>query len=353
MFLRTFVRQVCCAKGVVVTGVTGVSNQNDERNAKLRRLRGLAISPAKQAEYAIELLQEVDKAKRGKLIGEREIIQAALRTLVNHPLDSAREVLLALYQRFAENGLMYDAGSYTRASALAALRPTLFQGDLPMLIEAVETYEFPPPEFKEEAAPLRATALAAINELDDFVARFHATRLLADEHTDRMSGEPALSAIRVLGSQGELLPLYYYVMQPPTQSLPELVAEALRLLTTLPEALLHGLRKRYAVSPHDVILAGLFDLLLDHESGPHAEAELTEFLRRTDRYDAYQYLVTGVVSRAATGRDLFLPALLAYAAFEQKREKVMILIDTLSILSHNPKIAALLKKLEQRQATRS
>ncbi|MEZ4712607.1 MAG: hypothetical protein R3A44_35795 [Caldilineaceae bacterium] len=325
-----------------------MSDAKEERKAKLRRLRGLAMSPDKQAEYAVELLQEVNDAKRGKLIGERETIQAALRVLANHPTEAARDVLMTVYARFAENGPLYDAGAYARSLILAALRPTLFQADLPLMIAAVETYEFPPPQFKEEAAPLRATALVAINELDDFVARFHATRLLADEHTDRMSGEPALSAIRVLGSQGELLPLYYYVMQPTTQTLPELVAESLRLLTNLPAALLPALQARYAESPHDVVLAGLFDLLLDHEAGPHDEEFLMGFLRKTNRHDAYQYLITAIVSRAATGRELFLAALLAYAEHEHKHEKAIMLVDTLSILSHNAEIAALLRKLELR-----
>ena len=325
-----------------------MSDAKEERKAKLRRLRGLAISPAKQAEYAVELLQEVNDAKRGKLIGERETIQAALRVLANHPSEAARDVLMAVYARFAENGPLYDAGAYARALILSALRPTLLQTDLPLMIAAAETYEFPPPQFKEEAAPLRATAVIAISELDDHAARFHATRLLADEYTDPMSGEPALSAIRVLGSQGEQLPLYYYVMQPASQTLPELVAESLRLLTDLPAELLPGLQARYAESAHDVVLAGLFDLLLDHESGPYGKAYLIEFLRKTDREDAYQYLITAIVSRAATGRELFLMPLLDYAEHERKHTKVIMLVDALSILSHNTQIATLLRKLEQR-----
>jgi hypothetical protein len=50
---------------------------------------------------------------------------------------------------------------------------------------------------------LRAGALLILNELDDSLAGFEATRLLVDGLTDPMSGEPALTAVRALASQGQ------------------------------------------------------------------------------------------------------------------------------------------------------
>lgn len=62
--------------------------------------------------------------------------------------------------------------------------------------------------------------------------------------------------------------------------LPELVSESLRNLTTLPEDLLPGIIDRYQEIPHDVILIGLFDLLLEHESVPHGRDIVERIFRK-------------------------------------------------------------------------
>lgn len=53
--------------------------------------------------------------------------------------------------------------------------------------------------------------LALLETIDTALASYHSVRLLNDLHTSRMSGEPALSAVRFLANQGQFLPLYGFV----------------------------------------------------------------------------------------------------------------------------------------------
>jgi len=215
-----------------------------------------------------------------------------------------------------------------------------------LFVQAVETYEFLPPSFEEEGVLLRSAALLAINELDDRLARFHATRLLADDYTDRMSGEPAITAVRVLGTQDELLPLYYYVMQAEGRTLPDVVSEALRQLTNLPVDLLPGLIERYHETPQDVILLSLFDLLLEHSEGVQGRDFIIDFLRQTRRRAVYRYLVSIIV---ASSNELLLNDLLDAARFEQDRDKVDILVKALEIVSHVKEVAEFLELVAGRR----
>src|SRR5690606_6177969 len=144
----------------------------------------------------------------------------------------------------------------------------------------------------EEGAALRSAALNALADVDEDLARYQAVRLLADRYTDPMSGEPALTAARLLDAYEESTVLYLYVMQELAPPVPEVLSEALRGLIRLPEACLPGVIERYRETPHAVVLVGLFDLLLQHRSGPHSWAFMRAFLRSTQQVDAYQYLVT-------------------------------------------------------------
>jgi hypothetical protein len=214
-----------------------------------------------------------------------------------------------------------------------------------LLLRAVTTYERLPPSFKEEAIPLRMIGLVALNELDDELARYHATRLLADENTDPMSGEPALTAVKVLAAQEAALPLYYYASQPPAGQSPEILSECLRSLLHIPTALVPGLVERHGASPSDLVLAGLFDLLLSHENGPLGRDYLLDFLRATGRHAAYHYLVALIVAQA---KATLLPDLLDLARYEQKQARIEILVEALSVLDHDPAVADLLEKLRKR-----
>jgi len=102
-----------------------------------------------------------------------------------------------------------------------------------------------------------------LNDVDEQLAAYHAVRLLTDEHTSPLSGEPAITAAQTLAMQGQYLPLYGYAVRTDATS-PEIVAECLRSLKGVPLSVLRPLVDRYIASPHEIIVLGLFELLLEH-----------------------------------------------------------------------------------------
>ena len=200
------------------------------------RLNSLASAPNAQSDFAVSLLQPRQK---------RDVLLAALKVLIKNPTPAAREPIRQLFEHFSADGRKRDPGAFMRRAVLDAWRPVALPADVPLLLQAVNTYEFLPPGFKEDAILLRTGALLILNELDDTLAGFEATRLLVDGFSDPMSGEPALTAVRVLASQEQTLPLYLYAMQANDAALPEVVSECLRSLTGAPAALIPGIIARH------------------------------------------------------------------------------------------------------------
>jgi hypothetical protein len=297
-----------------------------ESVSKLAALRH--DSPA-QAAYALTLLD----AKNGL-----EAVRAALDVLAKHPQEAARPKLRALYEHYAAHNGTRDVGAYTRSAILKALRSVARPADTDILLAAVTTYEFPPPAFAEEAGLLRGVALVILNEVDEQLARYFATRLLADGYAERMSGEPALTAAKALASQEEWLPIYFYAVQNADGGQPEVTAECLRQLTAAPLPVVHELIKQFGAGENLPALVGLFDLLLQHRSGPQGIDYLIDFLKTTRDMDLYRYLCMVM----ATSPEASVRAALAAAGrFEQARAKLEILRDALVLAPPDPALAEL------------
>lgn len=293
-------------------------------NSALQQLHDLAPDVCAQAEYALTLL-----APRTR----RDALMAALDVLAQTPTPAARIPLLDLYAHFADQQGKRDPGAYVRSAVLQALRPMVEPGDRDLLLIAVTTYEYSPPDFTDDACLLRAAGLIALSDVDDELSRYHAVRLLADmENTEKMSGEPAVTAALVLGAQHELTPLFFYAMRPAHADYGEVMADSLRQLTALPPAMIPGLLVRHGESEDAIVLLGLFDLLLAHESGPQGIDYINDFLAATRQYDVYRYLVTAMI---ASGNQTLLNTLLASARYERDKEKITILTRALALMAGN------------------
>jgi len=295
---------------------------------QLQQLRALATTPREQAAYAMALLDQRNGA---------ETVLTALQALQRTPLPAAREPLWQLYHYYSERGQRQDPAAYLRAAILRALREIVLPADIEQLASVTNTFVFPPPDFKEEGAMLRSTALLALNELEDELGRYHAVRLLANEHTDAMSGEPALTAAKVLATHNEMLPLYFYVMQDGARTLPEVVSACLSNLVTLRADLVPGLVARYQESANEVILVGLFDLLLNHQAGPQAMPFLEQFLASSPHFDAYRYLV---VTMATSGKGALLDLLLDASHLITDRRRGTLLLEGLQLIADREERAA-------------
>lgn len=304
------------------------------QTAQVQQLRALATDSQAQATFAVTLLD----ARQGP-----EVVLAAVQTLTRNPWPAARPALLELYDYYSGRGQKLDSAAYIRAAILRALREVVLPADIGFLVQATETFVFPPPSFTEEGAMLRSPALLALAALDDNLARYHAVRLLANQHTDAMSGEPALTAAKVLAAQGEDLPLYFYVMQDGARVLPEVVSTCLSNLTTLRVDLLPGILKRYGDAKQEVVLVGLFDLLLNHRAGIQGIDFITRFLQQSQHLDAYRYLVVTMVT---SGKRDVVQYLLTASQVALSKSKVAILREALTlVMDHEPAVARFLEQL--------
>lgn len=311
-------------------------------SAAAANLAALRDDPVRQAEAALELLDP----KNGL-----EAVRAALSVLAHHPLEQARPRLSALYEHYAANNGVRDVGAYTRTAILHALRPVLRPVDTALLVSAVTTYEFPPPEHAEEAGILRGSAVALLSQVDEQLAHFFATRLLADGYTERMSGEPALTAVRTLTALGEDLPLYFYAVQDAEQSPPEVVAECLRNLTGVPLPVVDELVKQYGAGRNLPALVGLFELLLEHQSGPCRLDFLGDFLRTTRDLDLYRYLAT--LMATSPSREV-RSALVQAVRDERGADKQAVIQEVMDLAPEQSEFAELRKeRLPPQQGARS
>ncbi len=286
---------------------------------KLRRLKDLTATPEAQLDYALALLATEFR---------QDLIDEALAVLATAPEDArARAALLEAYARFEGASSRGDQGCYGRMALLRALRPLARREDAALLAHAASTYEFLPPGRSEVAAGLRSTALVVLNDVDEQLAAYHAVRLLTDQHTSPLSGEPAITAAQTLAAQGQYLPLYAYAVRTDATT-PEIVAECLRNLRGVPLSVLRPLVDRYVTSPHEIVVLGLFDLLLEHPERQAFLPLIVEFLRETKLIDLYRWLV----STALTGREpKLIAAIKALEREENDPRKLAILHDALSL----------------------
>jgi hypothetical protein len=274
----------------------------------------------------------------GWIIGSKQVIQKALTVLEDIPLPESRPTLLRLYRHYNIASSKRDSGGYVRAAVLRALRNIAQHDDIALIENAAW------PDKVDDATPLRSEALIALSELDTNIASFYCVRLLVDQHTSKMSGEPALTAVRVLASIGHYLPLYQFAIQS-YDPIPEVLSECLKSLTEIPHVLLHSLIQRYQDAENELVLAGLFDLIVEHESGKDFSEFVTEFLQETRQYELYHYLATTVVAKR---KEYWITWLMGLAKDERDPRKVASLIDAFSLIRNEKSARKLIEKLASR-----
>ena len=282
-------------------------------------------------------------------------VRAALDVLRAQPTWDAKPALLERYAALAADGVKRDAGTYLRAAILQALRPLLKPADVALLEDATAKYEYLPPTHSEEAGLLRSTALVVLNEVDPTLAAFHAVRLLNDPETSPLSGEPSLTAVRLLAAQDNRLPLYAYVLyqdrfrQPPPP-LSEVISECLKSLAGLPASLLPPVIQRYAESADEAVLVGLVDLALEYGNEPATAGFLRGFLRGTRQYAVYRYLVVRLVT---DHNAHFLPDLARLAAEDDDPRRLASLDEALALGAGDPLVKQAAAALQARSAPKA
>jgi hypothetical protein len=255
-----------------------------------------------------------------------EALAIALDALPSAEGPHLRQAFVDKYASYAAHFGRSDPGCFQRVLLLKAWRQRATREDIPVLESALWTFEFLPPGPKEVAGNLRGAALVNLDELDDRLAAFHAARLLRDGYTSPMSGEPAITAARVLAAQKQALPLYEYALAPRGQA--EVLAECLRGLSELPLSVLVRLLEEYREVTDEIVLLGLFDLVLAHPERPALTGFVYDFLRTTTLIDVYRVVVTSIVAQRD---ETFTAVLRQHAQSQPPPDKAAILRDALQL----------------------
>lgn len=285
-----------------------------EAAAQLRELEALAGDPTAQVAWATQLME----ASR-----QLEVVRTALRVVEEAADPALRPALYAKYEWCERTPSTRDSSGFIRASIVRALRPIIRPDDLPLLQRALTTYQMQ--GLYELCAELRAAALVAANELDPGFAALFAARFLTDPLTS-FSGEPARTAIQILTAQQQLAPVFALASWGNAHG--EVVGEALRSLTGLPESLVPLLIERHRESEDEQVLLGLFDLLLGHPARAAWRDEIAAFLRTTALLDLYGIVAMQIVA----SRDEGLIGLLReVSSTERDRDKARLLGHALEL----------------------
>jgi hypothetical protein len=325
-------------------------NKQIKQQEMLHHLRSLVHQPDEQVRYALEILER----ERGK-----QVVSEALTVLTQRSIPQARPILLRLYVYYDEAGVKRDAGGDLRTALLGALLSIADTRDQTLAERAITTYEFLPPTREECAGGLRAAGLVLLHNLDPVLASYHATRLLVDEYTSRMSGEPAVSAVRLLASQGQLLPLYSYLFAQ-HRSHSEVEAECLRHLAKAPLSIVEAVLSFYRtptsigtgipVPRHetrdDVVLLGLFDLVLAFPTNSVCLSFLEAFLRETQHDEVYHSVLVTII---ATHAPQPWKVLLQIARCERRAEKMDLLLSAFALAQPDPATKQVIRDLQQQK----
>ncbi len=248
---------------------------------RLDALAALADDPDGQAALAEEFVRSSTNM---------EVVRPALAVLQERADPATRPVLHDKYAWCEQAPERNDSGGMVRAAIIRALRPMVQPGDMPILQRALVSYQMV--GMYEVCAELRGAALLALNDLDPDLAGLYAARFLGDPRNGN-SGEPALSAIKVLVAQQNMAPVFAYASWQGGTG--ELVGEALRSLVDLPESLVPLLIAAHAESEDEQVLLGLYDLLLGHPARVTWRGVIEDFMNRTRLLDLYGLVAMQIV----------------------------------------------------------
>lgn len=252
-----------------------------------------------------------------------EVVRTALHALADNADPDLRPALHEKYAWCETSPSKRDSSGFIRAGIVRALHPIVQPADDDLLRRALTTYQMQ--GMYELCAELRAVALRVMNDLDPDTAALFAARFLADPLTS-FSGEPALTAIRVLASQQKLEAIFALASWDGGNG--QVVGEALRNLVELRADLVELLVEHHLDADDEQVTLGLFDLLLGHRERSRWYGLILRYLVTTNDMDIYGIIVTSIVA----SRDQHLiEALHALAADEREPTKSQLLEHALEL----------------------
>jgi hypothetical protein len=304
------------------------------------RLRALRNSPAQLHDFAIEVLADE---------GNPEIAKVALQSLGESIQPADAPVLRSLYNHFDTDGPKRDPGGDVRVEVLRALWPLRSAADRELAMHARNTFER---TLQSTGEMIRAAGLALLGVLDPARGAQEAVLVLGKDDLDplrassAMTGEPALTAVRLLSSLGETNVLLLYALsgRAPTT---EVTGEALRGLSSLGSEVLAPLLSNLISSRDDGLLVAACDVLVELPWSPDAASLLDRLLDAPDRGEVYEFIVSAIV---ASRRTEMISRMLEALPREMSQRRLTAALEALRLAPPTSDVTSMVSELEARLA---
>ena len=225
-----------------------------------------------------------------------------------------------------------DKAGMLRESITRLLVNIEHHDDIDLYQMGVDTYYLQPVD--DVAQNLRAVALAGMAPIDPTLACLYAARFLGESHTSVFNCEPAMTAIDVLVTSDQRLPIYQFLlhsgMHMANSGRGELTGKALESLgADFPVPLYKQLIAQYQEIDRPTASMGIINCIVDGRSAELYE-RLEALIRDTRDTDLRRY---GLVMMAAA-RDDELSARLLRMARLARLEHIPLYVEALEICSH-------------------
>ncbi|MBK9611137.1 hypothetical protein [Candidatus Amarobacter glycogenicus] len=259
-----------------------VSSASEARR-KVDRLRALRSDPAQLHDLAMEVLADE---------GSPELVKLALESLGETVRPSDGPVLRDVYAYFAASGPKRDPSGPVRVEALRALWHLRSADDRGMAIEAARKFES---GVNGNGEMIRAAGLALLGVLDPERAAYAAAWAVASGDANEFSGEPSLTAVRLLAALGETRLLLALAIAPSTVNA-DVTAEAIRSLAPVPMEYLESVFEELSGSENEAIIVALADLASSLPASPSVTHLVGDLLSRAPQPEVYAFLASTIVA---------------------------------------------------------
>lgn len=305
---------------------------------RVDRMRALRADPEALHNFAVEVL--ADEANP-------EIVKLALESIGERVRGSDHAVLREVYSYFDADGPKKDPGGDVRVEVLKTLWHLRSSSDLDLAVRARDTVER---TFQGNGEMIRAAGLALLAVLDPARAATEAVLVLGRDDADllrrssAMTGEPALTAVRVLAATGESNALLLYVLSGAAPT-PEVIGAALKGLTGVDFAVLRPILAELATSQDDGILMAVCDTVLELPPDPSLGGIVRSLLNSPTRGELYEFIASSIV---ASRREELIAALIESLPREMSRKRLAAAKNALDLAPRTPAVEEALGELGRR-----
>ncbi len=316
-----------------------MSSATDARR-RVDRLRALRASPQVLHDFAMEIL--VDE-------GSPELVKLALESLGEEIRPGDGPVLRQLYSDFDVDGVKKDPGGNVRVEVLKALWHLRSGDDMALALRARNTSER---TLQANGEMIRAAGLALLGALDPQRGCLEAVLVLGRDDSNsatessRMTGEPALTAVRLLASQQETNALLLYLLSG-SQPTSDVVGETLRGLASLDFQTLEPILVDLANREDDGLLVAVCDVLVELPPSPGLGPIVTKLLDSPSRGEVYEFLVSSIV---ASRRMDLVELVLESLPTEMSQKRLNSALQALRLAPRSPAVDSAITELETRLA---